>query len=353
MTRDLRNTYKDLFDHLKKDLPKEKEEAFLNEVKNNPEVAEDLESFGAAKVLLEENDLLDFKQAAKGYVKQQKTNKLKVKAATAAVAVVASMATYLYFNQSTEEKTTIDPVKIEQTVDSSKNTPSEVIKEKPTTIKKPAIKENDGKQMEETKKEIAPTSIEKELTKDSVAKNEKEVIKPAEKKKITEDISETNKAKTPVKEILKEEPKKEVKEEIVKEAIAEKEKAESKKQKKNTQNIITNTIEEEFEEENYETTEDVVAEKQDPCTKEKPETFDPEREMEITLVHDPIEDGSVLIYNEYMKEVLKQDFYTGTDLLWDGKDKHSANAPMGLYKVIIMYRNGERCIKDITILRKY
>ena len=121
MTKDIRNTYKDLFSYLRKELPSEKEKELLDMAENNPEIGEDLYSFGAAKVLLEENDLLDFKQAAKGYVKQQKAKKLKIKAATATVAVVASVFTYLHFNNESKSDDASLPTQIETNKDSSIN----------------------------------------------------------------------------------------------------------------------------------------------------------------------------------------------------------------------------------------
>ena len=54
---------------LRRELPNDEASLLFDEVNSNPEVAEHLETFRAAKVLLEENELINFKQAAKGYAR--------------------------------------------------------------------------------------------------------------------------------------------------------------------------------------------------------------------------------------------------------------------------------------------
>ncbi len=346
MTGDLQNIYNNLFRYLRRELPNDEASLLFDEVNSNPEVAEHLETFRAAKVLLEENELINFKQAAKGYAKQAKAKKLYKKVVTVATAVVAGTALYFVFNNNSKNETLpnkTNETTIEKPVINSTDSITAIEKNNTDNTELNdvnSLKNKNGGENDTPKNNIE-NNPQKEL--DSLPERTKEQ-KPEPKANADVD-SKTNESKTTIVALpnVDNEKQSEIKKS---EANGEKNVVEQKK----TTKPVTQTDEITHKESSDNNWNSEV--EKNGCDFTVPETYEPSYNEQITITSSALSAGSIIVYSETMKEVYKRNFYLGEKLLWEGTNNNGEYLPMGLYKIIVLYQNGDKCIKGITILER-
>ncbi len=354
MTSDSQNIYNSLFSYLRKDLSPQKEDVFLHEAKQRPEVMDDLKTFSTAQVLFAENDLLHFKQTAKAYAKQQALIKKRIKIATISAALIAGSVSYLLINQTDDHTkqtqhtiinldtithTTPEPI-TSITTSHNKTTTQEV--RETESLTKLTLHTDKNHTHKSTINANEVPSIIKEGASDTPAddNNTKTLEKETETTKTNavgptvhtqEKITDTTNKTSTTDKIISTNTKKETKNK----------KTENSEQKNNT--IPSNT--------EYVAPKTTI-EDSNPCVNANLNTFEPLVDDHVVLIDKTIDEGSIIIYNELVKVVYQYRFDTNKQVDWDGKDLHGEYVSMGLYKIITTYRNGKKCIHDLTILRR-